>query len=373
MRSIRLALAQLNPTVGDLEGNFQRVVESIEQARRLAVDVLAFPEMMITGYMPEDLLLKPSFIDRAIERTHALEPFTTGMTVIVGTVERDLQLFTSAAILHDGRWGGSYRKRYLPNYGVFDENRYFMAARTSPVFSRGGTVLGISICEDIWYPGGPVEEQVIRGGAEILINLSASPYHAGKAQSRKRMLCTRAADNLAVIAYVNLVGGQDEVLFDGASLILDEQGQVLAEGEMFEEDFVVADVELDAVFNARLHDPRLRKERALDDGDPVPRLELAPADDERAAGAGARTRGAVAVATRPALDRRLTPIVRELPAEIYDALVLGTRDYVHKNDFGTVVLGLSGGIDSALCACIACDAVGPRKVVGASMPSQFTS
>jgi NAD+ synthase (glutamine-hydrolysing) len=373
MRSIRLALAQLNPTVGDLEGNFQRVVESIEQARRLGVDVLAFPEMMITGYMPEDLLLKPSFIDRAIERTHALEPLTTGMTVIVGTVERDLDLFNSAAILHDGRWGGSYRKRYLPNYGVFDENRYFMAARTSPVFSRGGTVIGVSICEDIWYPGGPVEEQVIRGGAEILINLSASPYHAGKAQSRKRMLCTRAADNLAVIAYVNLVGGQDEVLFDGASLILDEQGQVLAEGEMFEEDFLVADVELDAVFNARLHDPRLRKERALDDGDPVPRLELSPAEDEPAPGAGTRTSGAVAVAARPALDRRLAPIVRDLPAEIYDALVLGTRDYVHKNDFDTVVLGLSGGIDSALCACVACDAVGPRKVVGACMPSQFTS
>ena len=376
MRSIRLALAQLNPTVGDLEGNFQQVVASIEQARRQAVDILAFPEMMITGYMPEDLLLKPSFIDRAIERTHALEPYTAGMTVIVGTVERDLDLFNSAAIFHDGRWGGSYRKRYLPNYGVFDENRYFMPARTSPVFSRGGTVIGISICEDIWYPGGPVEEQVIRGGAEILINLSASPYHAGKAQSRKRMLCTRAADNLAVIAYVNLVGGQDEVLFDGASLILDEQGQVLAEGEMFEEDFLVADVELDAVFNARLHDPRLRKERALDDGDPVARLELVPAAGERRGGgaeAGGRTGAAVAVAARPALERRLTPIVRELPAEIYDALVLGTRDYVRKNDFDTVVLGLSGGIDSALCACIACDAVGPRKVVGAFMPSEFTS
>src|SRR5438132_2760666 len=223
MRSIRLALAQLNPTVGDLEGNFRRVAASIEQARRMAVDILALPEMVITGYMPEDLLLKPSFIERAIERTRALAPLTEGITVIVGTVERDLDLFNSAAILHDGRWGGSYRKRYLPNYGVFDENRYFMPARTSPVFSRAGTVFGVSICEDIWYPGGPVEEQVIRGGAEILINLSASPYHAGKAQARKRMLCTRAADNLAAICYVNLVGGQDEVVFDGASLILDEQ------------------------------------------------------------------------------------------------------------------------------------------------------
>jgi NAD+ synthase (glutamine-hydrolysing) len=372
MRSIRLALAQLNPTVGDLDGNFRRVAASIEQARGLGVDILAFPEMVITGYMPEDLLLKPSFIDRAIERTHALEPLTGGMTVIVGTVERDLDLFNSAAILHDGRWGGSYRKRYLPNYGVFDENRYFMPARTGPVFSRGGTVIGVSICEDIWYPGGPVEEQVIRGGAEVLINLSASPYHAGKAQARKRMLCTRAADNLAVIAYVNLVGGQDEVVFDGASLILDEQGQVLGEAEMFEEDFLVADVELDSVFNARLHDPRLRKERALDNGDPIPRLELAlPQAGSAAAAEGAR--GGLQVMTRPALERRVPPLVRELPAEIYDALVLGTRDYVHKNDFDTVVLGLSGGVDSALCACVACDAVGPKRVVGACMPSEYTS
>jgi NAD+ synthase (glutamine-hydrolysing) len=369
MRSLRLALSQINPIVGDLDGNFRRVAAGIEQARAMAVDVLAFPEMVITGYMPEDLLLKPSFIERSIERTRALAPLTAGMTVIVGTVERDIDLFNAAAILHDGKWAGSYRKRYLPNYGVFDENRYFMPARETPVFSRGRTVIGVSICEDIWYPGGPVEEQVIRGGAEILINLSASPYHAGKAQARRRMLCTRAADNLAVICYVNLVGGQDEVVFDGASLILDEQGQVLAEGEMFEEDFVVADVELDAVFNARLHDPRLRKERALDEGEPIRRFEL-PGSEGAPNG---ETAGGVAVAAKPALERRLAPIVRELPGEIYDALVLGTRDYVRKNGFEAVVLGLSGGIDSALCASIACDALGPRNVIGACMSSPFTS
>jgi len=371
MRPLRLGLAQLNPTVGDLDGNFRRVASSIERARALGVEVLAFPEMVIPGYMPEDLLLKPSFIERSIECTRALAPLTRGMTVIVGTVERDLDLYNAAAVLHDGRWVGTYRKRYLPNYGVFDENRYFMPARTGPVFARGGTVIGVSICEDIWYPGGPVEEQVIRGGAEVLVNLSASPYHAGKAQARRRMLCTRAADNLAVVCYVNLVGGQDEIVFDGASMIVDEQGQVLAEAEMFEEDLLVADVELDAVFNARLHDPRLRKERALDGGEPLQRFELPPSPAEPPAAAAER--GATAIVIRPAVERRPAPATRDLPAEVYDALVLGTRDYVRKNGFETVVLGLSGGVDSALCACIACDAVGPKHVVGVSMPSEFTS
>jgi NAD+ synthase (glutamine-hydrolysing) len=294
------------------------------------------------------------------------------MTVIVGTVDRDVDLYNAAAVLHDGRWIGSYRKRYLPNYGVFDENRYFMPGAGNPVFVRDGAVIGLSICEDIWIAGGPLQEQVIRGGAEVVINLSASPYHAGKAQGRRRMLCTRASDNLAVVCYVNLVGAQDEIVYDGNSLIIDEQGQILAEGEMFAEDLVVADVRLDAVFNARLHDPRLRKERALDSGENTPRIDLPMAP---AASAGTAAEGAVAtaVAARPALTRRAAPAARELVTEIYDALVLGTRDYVHKNGFETVVLGLSGGVDSALCACVAADAVGPRQVVGVSMPSPYTS
>jgi len=371
MRQLRLGLAQLNPTVGDLDGNFERIAGAIERARELAVDILAFPEMVITGYPPEDLLLKPSFIERAVQRTHELLPLTRGMTVVVGTVDRDVDLYNSAAVLHDEHWIGTYRKRYLPNYGVFDENRYFMPATQTPVFVRDGTVIGVNICEDIWYPGGPVEEQVIRGGAEILLNLSASPYHAGKAQGRRRMLCTRAADNIAIVCYANLVGAQDEIVFDGGSLIVDEQGQVLAESDMFSEDLLVADVELDGVFNARLHDPRLRKERALDPGEMLARLELpVRANDHEIAPGGGST--AVALATKPALDKRIA-IRRELVAEIYDALVLGTRDYVRKNGFSSVVLGLSGGVDSALCACIAVDALGPKHVVGVSMPSEFTS
>ena len=368
MRRLRIGLAQINPTVGDLDGNFERIVAAIERARAQHVDLLALPEMVITGYPPEDLLLKPSFIERAMRRTHELLPHTTGMTVVAGTVDRDVDLFNAAAVLHDGRWAGTYRKRYLPNYGVFDENRYFMPATSNPVFVREGVVIGVNICEDIWYSGGPVEEQVIRGGAEIVINVSASPYHAGKAQQRKRMLCTRAADNLVVVCYVNLVGGQDEVVYDGCSLIIDQQGQVLAEGEMFKDDLLVADVNLDDVFNARLHNPLLRKGRALDNGEPAVRMVL-----DRDGPGEAHAAVAVAAPPKPALARRAAPPERALAAEVYDALVLATRDYVRKNDFETVVLGLSGGIDSALCACVAADALGPEHVVGVSMPSRYTS
>jgi NAD+ synthase (glutamine-hydrolysing) len=388
MRQMRIGMAQVNATVGDLDGNFRKLVETIERARAQGVDVLAFPEMVITGYPPEDLLLKPSFIETAIARTRELLPHTHGMTVVVGTVDRDVDLYNAAAVLHDGRWVGTYRKRYLPNYGVFDENRYFMPGTRNPVFVRDGTVIGLSICEDIWYAGGPLQEQVIRGGAEVVINLSASPYHAGKAQGRRRMLCTRAADNLAVVCYANLVGAQDEIVYDGNSLIVDEQGQILAEGEMFVEDLVVADVELDAVFNARLHDPRLRKERALDSGESTPRIELPMGGGSSTAapaaggggpagapgGAGGGNGGiATEVVTRPALARRVAVEQPDLVTEVYTALVLATRDYVHKNGFDTVVLGLSGGVDSALTACIAVDAIGAKQVVAVSMPSQYTS
>ncbi len=376
MRPLRLGLSQINPTVGDIDGNFEKIVESIERARGLGVDLLAFPEMVITGYPPEDLLLKPSFIERAIGATRELVPHTLGLTVIVGTVDRDLDLYNAAAVLHDGAWVGTYRKRYLPNYGVFDENRYFMPGTKNPVFERGSTVIGVNICEDIWYPGGPVEEQVLRGGAEIVINVSASPYHAGKAQQRRRMLCTRAADNLAIVCYVNLVGGQDEIVYDGCSLIVDEQGQVLAEGRMFEDDLVIADVDLETVFSARLHDPRLRKGRALEPGEMAPRIDLPTARlgtrvDAAAAESGGG--GVAVVSARPRLEARPAAVPLELVSEIYHALVLGTRDYVAKNGFETVVLGLSGGVDSSLCACVARDALGASRVVGVSMPSTFTS
>ena len=360
MRVLRIGLSQLNPVVGDLDGNFEKVARAIEAARERSVDLLAFPEMVISGYPPEDLLLRPSFIAAVVQRTRDLVPLTRGITVVVGTVERDVDLYNAAAVLHDGQWMGTARKRYLPNYGVFDENRYFTPERETRVFRRGDAVFGVNVCEDIWIAGGPAEEQAIRGGAEVILNVSASPYHANKADERRRMIATRASDNLAVVGYVNLVGGQDEVVFDGASLILDERGRVLAEGAMFEEDLVVADVDLDEVFNARLHDTRLRKERQLDDEEKLDRVELPVAASS-------------AAAAKAPLTPRPKHAERGDAEEVYEALVLGTRDYVRKNGFETVVLGLSGGIDSALTAAIAVDALGPEQVVGVSMPSEFTS
>ena len=359
MRLLRIGLAQIDSTVGDLDGNFERIVSRIQEARTLGVDLLAFPEMVLPGYPPEDLLLKPAFIQRTIERTRDLLPHTMGMTVVVGSIERDLDLYNSAAVLHDGQWAGTARKRYLPNYGVFDENRYFNSERQACVFRRDGVVFGVNVCEDIWVAGGPTEEQVVRGGAEVILNLSASPYHAMKADERRRMISTRAADNLAIVAYVNLVGGQDEVVFDGASLIMDQNGRTIAEGAMFREELVVADVDLDEVFNARLHDTRLRKERAMDEHGPLPRIEL--------------TMPMSPPPERPALVERGPRPESEPIAEIYHALTLGCRDYVRKNGFESVLLGLSGGIDSALTAAIAVDALGAEHVVGVSMPSQFTS
>ncbi len=366
MRLLRIGLAQINPTVGDLDANVTRILGQVERARDLGVELLAFPEMCVPGYPPEDLLLKPAFIQGCIDRTRDLAAHTRGMTVVVGTLERDQDLYNSAAILHDGRWVGNARKRYLPNYGVFDENRYFMPERKSVVFARGGTVFGVNVCEDIWLAGGPSEEQVVRGGAEVILNLSASPYHAGKAEERRRMISTRAADNLAIVCYVNLVGGQDEIVFDGSSLILDQNGEVIAEGAAFEEDLVIADVDLDEVFNARLHDPRLRKERVLDESEPMPRIHL---DQPGDVGHG----GGVLTLARPALAVRAARIETTESAEVYAALVLGVHDYVRKNGFDTVVLGLSGGIDSALTACLAADALGAENVVGVAMPSPYTS
>jgi NAD+ synthase (glutamine-hydrolysing) len=352
-------MAQINPTVGDLDGNFEKIAAACERARIQGVELLVFPEMALPGYPPEDLLLKPAFIDRVLERTRDLQPHTAGMTVVVGTLERDVDLYNAAAVLHDGRWVGTARKRYLPNYGVFDENRYFTAERYTQVFRRGEVTFGVNICEDIWVAGGPAEEQAIRGGAEIILNCSASPYHALKAEERRRMIAQRAADNLAIVCFVNLVGGQDEIVFDGASLLLDERGRVLAEGPLFTEDLIVADVDLTGVFKARLHDTRLRKERALDDEEPLPRIDIMAANGK--------------APVRPPLPKRAAAVELEPEAEIYEALVLGVRDYVTKNGFRDVVLGLSGGIDSALTATIAVDALGAEHVHGVSMPSEFTS
>ena len=358
---LRIALAQINTTVGDLQGNVAKISAYLDLAREAEADVVVFPEMTITGYPAEDLLLKPDFIEANLQALEQTVSATQGVTAVIGFAGcNGGEIYNAAAVAHDGELAGAYHKRYLPNYGVFDEDRYFQAGERLPVFVRDDVVFGVSVCEDIWYPSGPHEEQALRGHAQILINISASPYHAGKGQFRERMLATRAADNVAVVAFCNLVGGQDELVFDGGSVIFDPCGDLIARGKQFAEDLVVADISLLQIFRQRLHDPRRRKEHlpARAAGSGIDRVTLRPLprqDDRHKRGEPSR------------------PSLLSLDAEIYEALLLGTRDYVRKNGFQDVVIALSGGIDSALTATIAADALGPEHVVGVSMPSVFSS
>jgi NAD+ synthase (glutamine-hydrolysing) len=358
MRQLRLGMAQINTTVGDFKGNVKKIVSAIAEARSLGVDLLTFPELAICGYPPEDLLFKPQFIEENLKSLEQVRKHSAGLTIVVGFVDAQTDIYNAAAIIHDGKLAGVYHKIYLPNYGVFDEDRYFQAGRECPVYIIAGVGVGINICEDIWYEAGPATAQAF-AGAEVVINISASPYYFGKGDFRERMLSTRAADNEAIVAYNNLVGGQDELVFDGNSVVMSEKGQLIARGKQFEEDLIVADLDVEAVFRTRLHDPRWRKGTLLlrEQRWQSPKIVVSEALSE---------------GTKPPLAPRQIP-VRTLPAEIYDALVLGTRDYVRKNGFKQVVIGLSGGIDSSLVATIAVDALGTKNVIAVSMPSRYSS
>jgi len=351
-------MAQINTTVGDLEGNTKKILQYIEQARNLGVDLITFPELAITGYPPEDLLLMPQFVNENLDYLKEIIKATSGICVIVGFVDKKDDLYNAAAIINNGTLAGVYHKIYLPNYGVFDENRYFQGGNEIPVFNLGETAIGLNICEDMWYPEGPTTTQTLKGGAELIVNISASPYHAEKGNSRKRMLATRAADNIVIVAFNNLVGGQDELIFDGGSMILDQKGDLLCQGKQFEEDFIVTDLNLDAVFLQRIHDPRRRKDKFApsDHEDNLKKIDLKMAKTQK----------------KPALPKRDIEDVSRLE-EVYRALVLGVSDYVKKNGFKKVALGLSGGIDSSLAAAIAADALGRENVIGVAMPSPYTS
>ena len=355
MRRFRIGLAQINLTVGDFQGNVRKILDGVERGRQLGCALVAFPELAIPGYPPEDLVFKPAFIEANLRALDEVTRASHGLTVVVGFIDRRDDVFNAAAVLHDGRLAGVYHKQYLPNYGVFDENRYFQAGTETPVFTLGDTTFAVNICEDIWYPAGPATAQAL-AGAELVVTINGSPYYAGKAHFREKMVATRAADDLVCMAFLNIVGGQDELVFDGASLIVNERGDVVARGRQFEEDFVVADLDLDAVFRARLHDSRRRKEK-LRAGGPVTRVALAPLAPP---------------AALPALPPREVPTLAPV-AEIFEALVLGTRDYVLKNGFKRVVIGLSGGIDSSLVAAIAVEALGKENVAGVTMPSPYSS
>ncbi|MGE3910450.1 MAG: NAD+ synthase [Chloroflexota bacterium] len=349
---MRVALAQINCTVGDLAGNTSKIVAWIEKARAAGADLVAFPELAISGYPPEDLVLKPDFIHRNRTALNEVAAASHGITVVVGFIDAAESAYNAAATIANGKIVAVTRKERLPNYGVFDEERYFQRGGPGPLFALNGTRFGVTICEDIWYPTGPIATQAA-AGAELIVNINGSPYHRGKWTQRERMLATRASDNSAIVAYVNMVGGQDELVFDGASVVFDEQGRLIARGKSFVEDLLVVDVDLRSVFRSRLRDPRWRH---TDPG----LLTCHTLGDPRSAGDRA-----------PMLARIETP--PDDVAEVYQALVLGTRDYLLKNGFSKVVIGLSGGIDSSLVAAVAVDAIGAENVTGVSMPSRYSS
>ena len=360
MNTIRVALAQINSTVGDLAGNTDLVIDYIARARTISADLVAFPELALTGYPPEDLLLKPHFVRDNLEALNKVIAATQDLIVVVGFVDTDgSDIYNAAAVIAGGKLVDSYRKNFLPNYGVFDEERYFQRGTRCPVFSLGEARVGLNICEDIWYPGGPTKMQALVGDAHLIINISSSPYHARKIFDRERMLCTRAEDNAVALAYCNTFGGQDELVFDGNSVIINEEGSIVARGRAFAEDLVVADINIERVFSERLHDPRRRREKlqVAADGS-LYSIEIKDAVRHPR--------------EKPPLPARVEERLEDI-AEIYTALVTGTRDYVRKNAFDKVYLGLSGGIDSALTAVIAADAIGADGVNAVYMPTRYSA
>ena len=357
-RSFRLALAQINTTVGDIPGNTAKILDYLDRARQAHADLVAFPELSITGYPPEDLVLRPAFLKDNLAAMERVVAASQGIAVLVGFVSVDPDTANAAALGYDGKLVDIYQKMYLPNYGVFDEDRYFMRGNTCPVYTINGVKVGVGICEDVWYSVGPIAVQR-DSGAEVIVNINGSPFHAGKRFQRESMIATRAADNELFVAYLNAVGGQDELVFDGASLIYDSAGDLVKRGPAFQEDLILADLDIESVLRTRLRAPRTRKENTaiLKEIGESKIVDVSPPASE----------------APPALpvDAAIDP-----PGpveEVYQALVVGTHDYLTKSGFQKVLVGLSGGIDSALTAAIAADALGHKNVVGVSMPSRYSS
>ena len=350
MPRLRVAAAQLDLVVGDLDGNVARIIDGYERAEAAGADLVAFPELAITGYPPEDLLLRPSFVAGAVEALDKFAARTGRAAAVVGFPLAERDLFNAAAVCANGRVHGVYRKHLLPNYAVFDEQRYFAPSPVDgPLFVIAGVRVAVTICEDAWSPTGPILTQAA-GGAEFVVNINASPYYAGRIRERETMLSTRAADASVPVLYVNLVGGQDELVFDGASMLVDEGGHLIARARQFEDDLLIVDVDVRPAFRRRLLDPRGRVR-----AEPLP--EVAVSD---------------ARIGEPPAAPRLEPLLAPVH-EVYEALALGTRDYVRKNDVSDVFVAISGGIDSALVATIAADALGAEHVTGVMMPSRYSS
>ena len=354
MKNLRVGLAQLNTTVGDFDSNIRLILDAATKAKESDADVVIFPELAITGYPPEDLLLRRPFIDQAMAKLKSLAEQAKNLPpIVVGCLDFEQHLYNSAAVLYEGKIQGIYHKQMLPNYGVFDEERYFQSGDSIEMFEIGGVLTGVTICEDMWYPEGPVRQLSLEG-AQIILNLNASPFHAGKTDYRERMISTRATDNTVAIAYVNQVGGQDDLVFDGNSIVVDAKGNVIGRASSMCDDLLVVDIAVDEIAQQQLHESRLRRVVTSTSVKPPVLISSSKSDQKN-------------VLTTSSIDRK------EDVAEIYDALVLGTRDYVKKSGFNSVWVALSGGIDSALVAAIAVDALGPSFVQGLSMPSRYSS
>ena len=359
MRNLRLVMAQINTTVGDLDGNTAKILRCIDEAKRFQADLIAFPEMAITGYPPEDLLLRPSFLSSNIDKMLEVARNSKDITVIVGFVDQEASIYNAAAVAHNGKLIGKYHKIHLPNYGVFDEDRYFKPGFLCPVFVIDGIRIGVNICEDIWYDIGPTPIQR-EAGAEIIINLNASPYSANKLAVRENILSKRALDSHVYISYTNLVGGQDELVFDGGSMVFDPNGKLIARGKQFTEDMVVVDIDLDNKNTAtKATSITKAKQESLAR---IGRPDIINISERQSPHTKSKT------LAEPAIIQPMDRL-----SEIYSALLTGTHDYVLKCGFEKVVIGLSGGIDSSLTAVVAVDALGSNNVTGVSMPSRYSS
>ena len=354
---MRLALAQLNTVVGDLDGNRERIVSHIEEAKAAGADIVVFPELAVTSYPPEDLLLRPGFIRAAERSLREIARAARGIAALVGTPHFDRDLYNACAVCAAGEVKALYRKRFLPNYGVFDEDRYFAPGRELVLLERGGTLIGPTVCEDMWQPGPPATDLAL-AGAQLLVNISASPFHVGRDREREEMFATRARDNACFVAFCNAVGGQDELIFDGHSAVLDEGGRVLARAPGFAEALLIVDIDPGDAVGQRLRDVR-RRALARERGDVL---------DVPVVHVGASQPGRNGALVQP----QIAPRADELE-QMRLALELGLRDYVEKNGFREVVVGVSGGIDSAVTATLAAETLGRDRVHCVSMPSRFSS
>ncbi len=368
---MRLALAQINTVVGDLEGNRALILARYAEARAEGADLVLFPELAVTGYPPEDLLLRPGFVRAAGRSLRDIAAAMDGPAALVGFPHFEGDLYNACAVCAEGEVRAVYRKRFLPNYGVFDEERYFASGRDLVLLEMGETLVGVTVCEDMWQPGPPATDLAL-AGAQLLVNVSASPFHVGKERDREEMFQQRARDTASFVAFVNAVGGQDELVFDGHSCVLDDEGEVVARAPGFEEALLVVDIDPTAAIGRRLSDARRRALARDQEARPAARVVALREPQGQSQG----TVPALAPDAPQGQSHGTVPALAPFPDDLEQmrlALELGLRDYVDKNGFREVVVGLSGGIDSALTAALAVEALGAERVHGVSMPSRFSS